>query len=78
MRKKYKLIDRNLIRHFGKNIDDVPVLSKEDIVGGFDSALYWSSSEINFNAVSHQDFTNGFQGSANKGGDLRVRAIRAF
>jgi hypothetical protein len=49
-------------------------------VGGFESGLYWSSSEREGNAHNAwtQDFSNSDQNYYLKYSELRVRAIRAF
>jgi len=49
-------------------------------VGGFASAYYWSSTEINYvdgNAWV-QSFDDGYQDDASKYYTYRVRAVRAF
>jgi len=47
-------------------------------IGGFASAVYWSSSEDNANLAWNQSFGNGGQYYGLKSGTSRVRAIRAF
>jgi hypothetical protein len=49
-------------------------------VGGFASAYYWSSREINnYSLAGYQVFDqNGNQNTINKDNTLRVRAVRAF
>jgi len=44
----------------------------------FADAYYWSSTELNFNFAQRLNFECGCQGSNNKDGLYRVRAIRAF
>ncbi len=51
---------------------------QKDVVGGFASDFYWSSSESNSYRAWTQVFTNGDQYDVNKGSALRVRAVRAF
>jgi len=48
------------------------------VVGGFDSGVYWSSTEYNSDNVLSQYFANGNQGVGNKYGAGYVRAVRAF
>ena len=43
----------------------------------FASSKYWSSTEYDDNAAYYQDFSDGFQGNANKI-TFKVRAIRSF
>jgi len=52
-------------------------LSK-NLIGGFASAYYWSSSEDASNLAWVQHFSNGYQGYDNKIYTNRVRAVRAF
>ena len=47
-------------------------------IGGFESGLYWSSSEGAANYALFQDFSSGAQGGAGKAATIRVRAVRAF
>ena len=47
-------------------------------VGGFASALYWSSSELFASFVFVQDFPFGGQSPIYKGEARRVRAVRSF
>jgi len=47
-------------------------------VGGFASAFYWSSSELNSNFAWNQFFSTGLQFAPSKDGMRRVRAVRAF
>ncbi len=51
---------------------------RQDVVGGFVSSLYWSSSENGSGAAWAQDFGSGGQGGGNKLNSLGVRAVRAF
>ncbi len=51
---------------------------QKNAVGGFGSAVYWSSTEDDNANTWGQDFNNGFQGSYNKDLTIRVRAVRAF
>jgi hypothetical protein len=48
------------------------------VVGGFASADYWSSSEINSDGAWDQDFANGGQGGSSRNVTGYVRAVRAF
>jgi hypothetical protein len=47
-------------------------------IGGFASAVYWSSSENDAHAAWEQSFGNGYQGDSHKSNEDRVRAARAF
>jgi hypothetical protein len=47
-------------------------------VGGFASAVYWSSSELNNYGAWRQAFGDGYQFGLNKNFTVRVRAVRAF
>jgi hypothetical protein len=49
-------------------------------IGGFASAIYWTSSENNFSATSawYQNFSDGAQNGISKATLYRVRAIRTF
>ena len=47
-------------------------------VGGFASALYWSSSEPDASLAWAQFFGNGSQGAGNKTSTFYVRPVRAF
>ena len=47
-------------------------------LGGFATAFYWSSTEIDENDAWRQDFDGGLQLNPPKGSFGRVRAIRAF
>ncbi|MCP4273669.1 MAG: DUF1566 domain-containing protein, partial [Gammaproteobacteria bacterium] len=51
---------------------------QKDVVGGFASGFYWSSSELNSSNAWLQDFSSGLQYNSNKGNALGVRAVRAF
>lgn len=51
---------------------------QKDVVGGFASASYWSSSQSSSDDAWYQDFSNGGQYSNYKDYPARVRAIRAF
>jgi hypothetical protein len=48
------------------------------VVGGFASAYYWSSTEVDANVAWDQDFSGGGQGNGGKSNSLRVRCVRAF
>ncbi len=48
------------------------------VIGGFASAGYWSSSELNANGAWLQYFGGGSQNDDRKNFDPRVRAVRAF
>jgi hypothetical protein len=48
------------------------------ILGGFEAAFYWSSSDDKLGSVWSQDFIDGFQTAAPKNYMLHVRAVRAF
>ena len=51
----------------------------KDVVGGFASGSYWSSSEYSSNYAWYQYFDDGNQSNYDgKGSTLRVRAVRAF
>jgi hypothetical protein len=47
-------------------------------IGGFATAIYWSSSEPNYNQAWSQDFYNGNQSNGPKNYTNYVRAVRAF
>ncbi|MCL2097575.1 MAG: DUF1566 domain-containing protein [Bacteroidales bacterium] len=49
-----------------------------DLIGGFDKAKYWSSSENATNAAWGQSFDGGSQNLYFKDSSFRVRAARAF
>jgi hypothetical protein len=49
-----------------------------DVVGGFASDGYWSSTEYNSGLVWIQFFSSSLQAREPKHGTLRVRAVRAF
>ena len=53
---------------------------QKDIVGGFASDLYWSSSELGsrYSYAWVQDFNDGRQDDDDKTFPTRVRAVRAF
>jgi len=50
----------------------------EGNIGGFDSGLYWSSSETGNNHAWPVDFNNGSTDANGKHGTTRVRAVRSF
>jgi hypothetical protein len=52
--------------------------SQKDVVGGFASNYYWSSSQDNSYFAWYQYFGNGNQFGYNKYRTARVRAVRAF
>ena len=48
-------------------------------LGSFEKHYYWSSSESDEDHAWCQSFVNGYEiGSLEKGGEIRVRAVRAF
>jgi len=49
-----------------------------NIIGGFTTSAYWSSSENGANYGWAQNFDNGGQGSNSKGSTNNIRAIRTF
>lgn len=51
---------------------------QQDVVGGFASTFYWSSTEDDSNNAWNQLFGNGVQFISLKNVTLRVRAVRAF
>ncbi|WP_431066980.1 DUF1566 domain-containing protein [Methylotuvimicrobium sp.] len=51
---------------------------QKDLVGGFATLLYWSSTELASNLAWAQSFFDGLQVTSPKGNPLRVRAVRAF
>ena len=52
--------------------------TQRNIVGGFVSIIYWSSSESDYNESFAKDFSNGTVSPSDKHNTFRVRAIRAF
>lgn len=52
-------------------------LSK-DVIGGFNSNIYWSSSEYSANEGLGQVFATGQRGFASKSNSYAIRAIRSF
>ena len=64
---------------FLPNREELALLyAQRNIVGGFASTLYWSSSELSGSNAWFQDFVNGNQIESNKFGKIGVRAVRAF
>jgi hypothetical protein len=51
---------------------------EKDIVGGFDTGYYWSSTEYDLGEAWAQDFNDGTQFHYTKDGSGFIRAIRAF
>ncbi len=51
---------------------------QKSVVGGFAGASYWSSSEVNNDLASNQNFRHGYTNHNGKYGTDYVRAIRAF
>ncbi len=47
-------------------------------LGGFASAFYWSSTEVDSGLAWEQLFIDGGQSSGNKSASLRVKVVRAF
>lgn len=47
-------------------------------IGGFASGVYWSSTEINSNNASSQNFNTGIQSTIIKSNTVNVRCVRAF
>lgn len=47
-------------------------------IGGFTSANYWSSTEINSNFAHHFNFSSGVDGTSMKSASRRVRCARLF
>jgi len=54
--------------------------NKKGVVGGFSSAIYWSSTEKDVGQAWVQDFANGTQqsNSTDDDADVHTRAIRAY
>lgn len=52
--------------------------NQKNVVGGFVSNFYWSSSKVSSVNAWLQDFGNGDQFGSIKNGDHGVRAVRAF
>ncbi len=50
----------------------------KDVIGGFNSNIYWSSSEYAADQGLGQVFTTGGRGYASKSNSFAVRAIRSF
>lgn len=51
---------------------------QKEVVGGFSSYYYWSSTEYGSDSACLQNFDNGHQHNDFKRHTLRVRAVRAF
>ncbi|WP_018526704.1 caspase family protein [Alkalispirochaeta alkalica] len=51
---------------------------KREVIGGFASVDYWSSSESGSHGARYRGFGNGRQYRSNKRDSLRVRVVRAF
>ena len=51
---------------------------QKDVVGGFASISYWTSSEVDVDLAYVQDFANGNRGIDSKNGTAGVRAVRDF
>jgi hypothetical protein len=51
---------------------------QKKVIGDFDNAEYWSSTEEDIYSAWVQDFTNGHQESSPKNSLKNVRAVRAF
>ena len=49
-----------------------------NVIGNFQSAGYWSSSELSFGNANFIVFSNGYEGNTSKMQDYRVRAVRYF
>lgn len=55
--------------------------SKKNIIGDFQNALYWSSSQITYEVSNWEigrQFSNGYQMNGPKNDLYNVRAIRTF
>ena len=64
---------------FLPSLDELNILyQNRNLIGGFTTGVYWSSSEHNFSNAWYQTFTNGYQHYYNKSYTYRVRAVRAF
>ncbi len=50
----------------------------KDIIGGFESEYYWSSSEVSHEYSRVQHLNNGHQAFINKNYTCRLRAVRVF
>ncbi len=80
--------EARLLKHNGYSDWDLPdkeelykLYLKRTLLGGFadgSDSFYWSSSESGPNKVWIQNFSNGYQYSADKSGLDRVRVVRAF
>jgi hypothetical protein len=51
---------------------------QKNVVGGFATDNYWSSTEYNTNVAGKQNFTNGSQTYITKDNTYYVRAVRSF
>jgi hypothetical protein len=51
---------------------------QKDLIGGFTSSYYWSSTEFSSITAWSQNFANGIQNNMNKSNPYAIRAIRAF
>ena len=59
--------------------DELNELYKQkNVVGGFRTIAYWSSSEFNLTAAWFQNFSNGSQVKAGKKGSYALRPVRYF
>ena len=56
----------------------VLMYTNKAMIGSFSDFYYWSSTEENYGYAWYKDFSNGYQNSIIKGGNYRIRPIRAF
>jgi len=64
--------------HLPSKLELQYLYEQHNVVGGFASSIYWSSTQGNSITAWSQIFTNGSQYSSSKGDAKGVRAVRAF
>lgn len=75
----YNAVLNNRSDWFLPGKDELNILYlNRNIIGGFTTTDYWSSSEVDNNAAWKQNFSTGMQGSLYKINSYRVRSIRYF